>query len=94
MTKEEQVLDILKVHREIFIDKPLAVDGEKIPAEAREILVDFFNAYKEELYSVIDVESHDVMYTGTKSKCLEYLSSHETIWSEFIIKKVDLSDRC
>lgn len=88
MTKEEQVLDILKKYKTVFIDTPLKF-YDKISPDESSLLKEFFSTYKEQLYNVIDVESHDTMYTGTKEQCVEFIKTHENIWTEFTICKVD-----
>ncbi len=89
MTKEEQVLDILKEYKSVFIDVPLELYKDKMSPAESSLLKEFFSTYKEQLYNVIDVESHDTMYTGTKEQCVEFIKTHENIWTEFTICRVD-----
>lgn len=39
------------------------------------------------IFKVMDVETKEQLFVGTKEECKEYIEKHETIWKELVIKE-------
>lgn len=50
-------------------------------------MVDYTKKITNDLFKVIDIETKEQLFVGTKEECGEYAKNHETIWKELAIKE-------
>lgn len=49
--------------------------------------IDWTKRLSNEVYRVVDVETKEQLFVGTKAECEEYKKNHETFWKELVIKE-------